>query len=39
MKIAKGQVIVAVDPAGVPLGYCMSVDRYFKRTTSASSIR
>ena len=30
-KIAKGQVIVAVDPAGVPLGYCMSVDRYFKR--------
>ncbi len=30
-KIAKGEVIVAVDPAGTPLGYCMGVDRYFKR--------
>jgi hypothetical protein len=31
VKIAKGEVIVAVDPAGMPLGYCMGVDRYFKR--------
>ena len=30
-KIAKGEVIVAVDPAGTPMGYCMGVDRYFKR--------
>src|SRR5690349_13321404 len=30
-KIAKGEVIVATDAAGTPIGYCMGVDRYFKR--------
>jgi N-acetylglutamate synthase-like GNAT family acetyltransferase len=30
-KIKAGQVNVAVDSSGEPLGYCMGVDRYFKR--------
>jgi GNAT superfamily N-acetyltransferase len=30
-KIKAGQVIVAEDDAGRPVGYCMGVDRYFKR--------
>jgi N-acetylglutamate synthase-like GNAT family acetyltransferase len=30
-KIRAGQVIVAEDASGQPVGYCMGVDRYFKR--------
>jgi N-acetylglutamate synthase-like GNAT family acetyltransferase len=30
-KIGAGQVIVAEDSSGTPVGYCMGVDRYFKR--------
>src|SRR3954466_162248 len=30
-KIAAGHVLVAEDAARLPIGYCMSQDRYFKR--------
>ena len=30
-KIARGEVLVAEDEARLPIGYCISSDRYFKR--------
>jgi hypothetical protein len=38
-KIAAGHVLIAEDEMRLPIGYCMSQDRYFKRDDAGSFIR